>query len=51
MLKFRQTQVKNKVVQLGSVTAILAVYWVLPTLLIRIMAECSGTGSGSGCAG
>lgn len=39
MLKFRQTQVKNKVVQLGSVTAILAVYWVLPTL-IRIMAEC-----------
>lgn len=50
MLKFRQTQVKKQVVQLGSVTAILAVYWVLPTL-IRIMAECSGAGSGSGCAG
>ena len=50
MLKFRQTQVKNKVIQVGSVTAILAVYWVLPTLF-RIMAECAGTGSGAGCAG
>ena len=50
MLKFRQTQVKNKVVQLGSVTAILAVYWVLPTLF-RIMADCAGAGSGSGCTG
>jgi len=50
MLKFRQTQVKKKVVQLGSVTAILAVYWVLPTL-IRIMSECASAGSGSGCAG
>ena len=50
MLKFRQTQVKKKVIQLWSITTILAVYWALPTL-IQIMAECVGTGSGSGCAG
>ena len=50
MLKFRQTQVKKKVVYLWSVTTILAAYWVLPTL-IHLMAECAGTGSGAGCAG
>lgn len=50
MLKFRQTQIKKNITQLGSVTAVLAVYWVLPTL-IRIMSECSGAGSGAGCAG
>lgn len=50
MLKFRQTQVKEKAVHLWAVTTIFAVYWVLPTL-IHIMAECSSTGSGSGCAG
>jgi len=50
MLKFRQTQVKNKIVYLWSFTPIFALYLALPTL-IRIMAECAGTGSGSGCAG
>ncbi len=50
MLWLRQNQIQKKVVHIGSVTTVLAVCLILPTL-VKIMSDCAGTGSGSSCGG
>ncbi|MFO7678531.1 MAG: hypothetical protein R6X34_00625 [Chloroflexota bacterium] len=50
MLKFRQTQVQKKVIYLWSVTSVFAIYTAMPALM-RLMAECVGSGSGASCGG
>lgn len=50
MFKFRQADVKKKVVQLWTAVAVTVFYIILPNL-VHAAGECVGSGSGSACTG